>query len=91
MNPKLEHILEKASQTLDMPIQLAAGMPRIELRGSNEAILESHSGVREYGENMIIVDTPLGPARICGNELTIRAMNEDKIIINGTIVSFEYI
>lgn len=91
MNPKLEHILEKASQTLDMPLQLVAGMPRIELRGNHEAILESHKGVREYGENLIIIDTPLGPVRISGVDMTIRTMNEDKIVINGTINSFEYI
>lgn len=91
MNRKLEHILEKASQSLDMPLELVAGMPRIELRGSHEAILESHSGVREYGENLIIADTPLGPVRISGSELTIKAMNEDRMIINGTVASVEYI
>ncbi len=91
MNPKLEHILEKASQTLDMPLQLVAGMPRIELRGNHEAIIESHNGVREYGENQIIVDTSLGSVRISGTDMTIRAMNEDKIVINGTIASFEFI
>ena len=91
MNRKLEHILEKASQSLDMPLELVAGMPRIELRGSHEVILESHSGVREYTENLIIIETPLGPLRICGSELTIRAMNEERMIINGTITSFEYI
>ncbi len=91
MNKKLEQILGKASQNLDMPLDLVAGMPRIELRGSHEAILESHSGVREYGENLIIVETPLGSARICGNGLTIREMDEDKIVINGAISSFEYI
>ncbi len=90
MNRKIGEIFERASQSLDMPLSVAAGMPRLELRGSGEIILENHRGVREYGEETLIVSTDLGLLHICGSGLMIRAMNEDRMIINGEIRSIQY-
>lgn len=90
MGNRLGGLLERAAESLDMPVEVIGGLPRAEIRGRHEVLLESHQGVREYGSQCIVIDTPSGAVRVRGDDLTIRSMDQDRIVINGVIVSYEF-
>lgn len=90
MGNRLGSILERAAESLDMPVEVIGGLPRVEIRGQHEVLLESHQGVREYGGQCIVIDTASGCVRIRGDGLTIRSMDQERIVINGVIASYEF-
>ena len=47
--PRKESILEKTAEVFDLPGDVVAGLPRIELTGSRELRMENHKGILSYG------------------------------------------
>ena len=43
---KREGLLEKTAEVFDLPGDVVAGLPRIELTGSRELRMENHKGIR---------------------------------------------
>lgn len=91
MGNRFGSILERAAESLDMPVEVIGGLPRAEIRGRHEVLLEGHKGVKEYGGQCIIIDTSSGEVRVKGEDLTIRSMDQDKIVINGAVLSYEFL
>ena len=46
---KREGLLEKTAEVFDLPGDVVAGLPRIELTGSRELRMENHKGILSYG------------------------------------------
>ena len=64
---------------------IGTGAPIVELAGNHRVLIENHIGITSYGQNEIHVRTKRGIIEICGNELEIRAMSKERIIICGVI------
>lgn len=84
-------ILTGLSQKLQMPGDVLAGVPRIEMIGTRQVAMEPHKGLLEYGTEQISVQSALGAVRISGNSLKILAMNSHRITIGGTIKCVEWV
>ena len=41
-------LLERASRQLELPAEIVAGLPRIEVTGTGELSIEPHRGLLEY-------------------------------------------
>ena len=52
---KREGLLEKTAQVLDLPGDVVAGLPRVEITGSRELRMENHKGILAYGTEEIHV------------------------------------
>ncbi len=48
-----EKAREQAAEALDLPGDVLAGLPRMELIGSGEFWMEGHRGILSYGEEEI--------------------------------------
>ena len=48
---KKEGLLEKTAEVFDLPGDVVAGLPRIELTGSRELRMENHKGILSYGDD----------------------------------------
>ena len=82
---KREGLLEKTAQVLDLPGDVVAGLPRVEITGSRELRMENHKGILAYGTEEIRVSGGRLILKIRGRELELKAMNASELLITGEI------
>ena len=51
--PRKESILEKTAEVFDLPGDVVAGLPRVELLGDRQLRMENHRGILAYGSDEI--------------------------------------
>lgn len=83
--------LEGVSRVLGMPLEYAAGLPRVELDGFSEVRVESHRGVREYGRELIELSARGARIRVSGAGLGLRCLTAELAVIEGRIRSVEFV
>jgi sporulation protein YqfC len=86
-----KHILERASERLDLPGNILAGMSRMEIIGSGTLLLEQHKGILSYGTEEIHIGVSDGVVKIKGTELMLRAMDAQALLVTGQLSSVEFI
>jgi len=61
------------------------------LIGNSQMMVENHRGIIEYTPDLIRVNSTTGVIRVRGNQLNLRNIAADDIMINGDIKSIEFI
>lgn len=84
-------LLIRASRMFDLPADAVAGLPRIELIGSQELRMEQHRGILAYGPEEIHISGGRMVVRVKGKELELRAMDPTELLITGEISSVELV
>ena len=84
---KVNKFLMNVAETFDLPEDVIAGLPRIELYGSVRFVIEPHKGLLSYSDQCIIIDSITGPITLYGTGLSLLAMNSEKISVSGNITS----
>ena len=82
-------LLAEASQRMELPVDVLAGIPRMELVGSQEFSMEPHGGLLEYSRERILGKSRIGPICVTGNQLTIRLMNQERLVIGGKVTGVQ--
>ncbi len=88
---KLQTIRSTVSEMFELPKEITLNMPKISLIGNNQMLVENHRGIIEYTPNIIRVNSTVGVIRVQGNELHLRNIAAEDIMISGEIVSIEFI
>ena len=78
-------LMEKTAELLDLPADILAGVPRLELVGDGELRLENHQGILAYGREEIHVSGGRFLIQIRGEGLELRAMTGLELLITGSI------
>lgn len=78
-------VLEGVAELFDLPPDVVAGLPRLELVGSRQLYLEHHTGLLSYSETQIDANTAAGVLRITGAHLTLLAMTGEELRVGGRI------
>lgn len=86
---RVRKLLAGAAGKLDLPADIVAGLPKMELVGFTEFSLEPHKGLLEYADHEILLDSAAGQICVKGQNLTIKLMNQVRITVAGTIWSVE--
>ena len=86
---KRESLLEKTAEIFDLPGDLVAGLPRVELTGRRELRMENHKGILAYGTDEIHVSGGKLIIKIRGSNLELRAMNASELLITGEIAGID--
>ena len=86
---KKEGLLEKTAEVLDLPGDVVAGLPRIELTGSREVRMENHRGILSYGDDEICFSGGRLVVKVRGEKLELRSMNASQLLITGAIRAVE--
>ena len=68
-------MLTRLAGKLDLPADIAAGLPRIALNGFSECSLDRHRGILEYSTERIVVAL----------KLELRQMHRERLCITGRI------
>ena len=77
-------ILSTVAELFDLPADIVAGLPRLEMVGDRQLYLERHTGILSYSETQIDVNTP-------GGVLRVMAMTGEEVRIGGRIAAVEWV
>ena len=84
-------VLDTVAELFDLPGDVVARLPRLEMVGSRQLYLEHHSGILSYETDRIDINTPGGVLRLSGEGLTILAMTSGELRVGGDIRSAEWV
>ena len=84
-NGRKERLLERSAEALELPGDVIAGLPRVELTGDRELRMENHRGILAYGSEEIQISGGRLAVKIRGENLELRAMNAGELLITGVI------
>ena len=87
---KFRGILTKLAERLDLPPDIAAGLPRIELDGFSACSLDRHSGILAYDRDHIVIALNIGALTIEGRGLELRQMHRERLRVTGTITRMTF-
>ena len=86
----MEQILARVAELFDLPGELVAGLPHIEM-GQRQLLIENHQGILSYSDKMIDVNTTGHIVRVRGSGLELVAMAAEALRIGGTIEAVEFL
>ena len=84
-------VLSTVAELFDLPADVVAGLPRLELIGSRQLYLEHHTGILAYSQEQVDANTSAGVLRIRGSDLTLLAMTAGELRIGGHIDAVEWL
>ena len=83
-------VLAGAAELFDLPGDMVAGLPHVEVVGSGHFYLENHRGILSYSGEEIDVNGDGMVIRVYGSGLELVSMTGDALRIRGTIQRVEW-
>ena len=90
-NRKERVVLSTVAELFDLPADVVAGLPRLEMVGTRQLYVEHHAGILAYGEDQIDINTHAGVLRVRGERLSLMAMTAEELRIGGRISAVEWV
>lgn len=90
-NRRIEDMKTKVSEAFELPKEITLDLPKISIIGNIQTLIENHKGIIEYNPERIRVNSSIGVIRIDGEDMNLRNIGSDDIIITGKIMGIEYI
>ena len=84
-------ILGGVAELFDLPADVVAGLPHLEMVGSRQLYLEHHTGILSYSDTQIDANTVGGVLRVSGEGLTLLAMTAGELRIGGRIQAVAWV
>jgi len=84
-------VLTSVAELFDLPADVVAGLPHLEMIGGRQLYLERHEGILSYSDTLIDVNTTGGILRVRGKSLNLLAMTAEELRIGGGIESVEWV
>lgn len=91
MKKNIEDIKANLSGALELPLDIALDLPKISIIGNVEASILNHKGIIEYTSSLIRINSRIGIIKIVGNDLEIKNILIEEILIVGAIEKVEII
>ena len=88
---KLTQVGLAAMERLDLPGQLAADVPQMQLTGKNDFYMLGHKGVLSYSTELIEISGGSILVRVVGSRLQLLAMTEEELRIGGAVDRVELV
>ena len=81
------NVVSKMLMSADLDAELEAGLPILEIAGTERLLIENHQAVTGYSCDSICVKVNYGSISICGSNLIITKMTKGQLVICGNIHS----
>ena len=88
---KLAQLGWEAMERLDLPGELAVGIPSMELTGNRQFLMTQHKGVLSYSTEKVEISGGGLLVRLTGQELQLVAMTETELRVGGRIEKVELV
>ena len=82
-------VLNTVAELFDLPADIVARLPHLEMMGGAQLYLERHTGILGYSQEQIDINTTSGVLRVKGAKLSIIAMTAEELRIGGQICAIE--
>lgn len=79
----------KIDRMLELPQEVYSNVPKINITGFDEMIIENFKGILEYEEFFVRINTHIGLININGYGLSLENMTDDDIKVKGKIESLD--
>lgn len=87
---KLREVKTTVSEMFELPKDIMLNLPRISMIGNNQMLVENHRGVIEYTPQKIRLNSTIGVIRIEGQDMDLKNIAADDIMITGVIKHVEF-
>ena len=84
-------VLTHVAELFDLPADVIAGLPHLEMIGGRQLFLEQHKGVLAYSDTAIDINTGTLVVRVRGTGLQLLAMTAEELRVGGTIEAVEFL
>ena len=84
-------VLAGAAELFDLPADVVAGLPHVEVVGNREFYMENHRGILSYGGEEIAVNAEKAVVRSHGRGLELVSMTGEALRVRGTIERVEWV
>lgn len=91
LKKKLAQVGQEALERLELPVNIAAGVARIELLGNRELYMDRHRGVLAYTTEAVDVNGGGVVVRVRGQGLQLLVMTGQELRITGKISGIELV
>ena len=91
MEKRGQNMLSAVAELFDLPGDVVAGLPRLEMVGSRQLYVEHHTGILAYSDERIDANTTAGVLRITGEGLSLLAMTAEELRVGGRIHGLEWV
>ena len=81
----------EAVDRLDLPPELAYGVPQMELMGQRQFLMAQHKGVLSYSTELVEISGGSLVVRLTGRDLQLLAMTEEELRLGGVIEKVELV
>ncbi len=88
---KKENRAQRVADMLDLPLDVVADIPRVELLGKSEVWVENIRGILDYNENCVKINTTIGILKIDGDEMMIESISDESVNIKGIVIRMEFV
>ena len=78
------------AERLELPEALLPGGGRLTLCAGRQALIEGQRGILEYTPERIVVSFGREKLSLAGNNLYLRAMNAEELLVTGRICAAEW-
>ena len=86
---KISQVGQEAVERLDLPPEVAAGVPQVELYGDRQLYMAGHRRVIAYSTEEVAVSGGSLTVRIKGENLQLAAMTDSELRLTGHIEQVE--
>lgn len=86
-----QELMARMAELFDLPVDLTAGLPHIQLLGDRQFLLEGHGGILSCTDAQIEISAGGGVVRVRGRDLALRGMTEADVRIHGRIDAVEFL
>lgn len=83
-------VLAGAAELFDLPADMVAGLPHVEVVGDGRFYLENHRGILSYSGEEIDINSGDMVVRVFGSGLELVSMTGDALRIRGRIQRVEW-
>ena len=90
MRKKRAREYNKIDKILELPKEVCTNIPKIDIIGFDEMIIENFKGILEYEEFFVRINTHIGIVSINGFNLNLENMTNDDIKVTGQIDSIDF-
>lgn len=84
-------VLAHVAELFDLPADVIAGLPHLEMVGGRQLYLENHKGILSYSGTVIDVNAGALAVRVRGEGLELLAMTAEELRIGGRIDAVEFL
>ena len=82
---KIKNTRNKIEKLLEIPVEVTTNIPKITLIGFNQLMIENYTGVIEYEEHLVKINSSIGIIIIEGNKMNLTQINENDVLISGVL------